>query len=294
MPVNKQVLSPDEIRAAAFGLMTPEQLEFFKRELEIDFAISEPGLGRFRVAVFYQRGYPAMVLRYITADMPKLDQLGPPRRAAGPDRDAPRPDPDGRGHGLRKIHDAGGDDQSPQRALLGPYRHDRGPDRIPARQQALDRQSARGGAGHQKLRARAARCHARRPGCDPDRRSARSREHDGGHQPGRYRAPGALDPARQQLRRDHGPDHQHVPARSAQAGHARPLAIPAGHTGAAAGAGQGSAARGRGRGDAQYAAYRRAHQARAMSVASRRPSGSAASGASRVSTSRCSSSTRPG
>src|SRR5258706_8149452 len=78
MPVNKQVLSPDAVRAAAFGLMTPEQIEFFQRELEIDFAISEPGLGRFRVAVFYQRGYPAMVLRYITADMPKLDQLGLP------------------------------------------------------------------------------------------------------------------------------------------------------------------------------------------------------------------------
>jgi len=28
--------------------------------------------------VFHQRGYPAMVLRYITADMPKLDQLGLP------------------------------------------------------------------------------------------------------------------------------------------------------------------------------------------------------------------------
>ena len=38
MPVNKQVLSPDEVRAAAFGLMTPEQIEYFQRELEIDFA----------------------------------------------------------------------------------------------------------------------------------------------------------------------------------------------------------------------------------------------------------------
>ena len=51
--------------------MTPEQIEYFQRELEIDFAISEPGLGRFRVAVFHQRGYPAMVMRYITADMPR-------------------------------------------------------------------------------------------------------------------------------------------------------------------------------------------------------------------------------
>jgi twitching motility protein PilU len=77
-PVNKQVLSPDTVRQAAYGLMTPEQVEYFNEELEIDFAISEPGLGRFRVNVFYQRGYPSMVLRYITADMPRLDVLGLP------------------------------------------------------------------------------------------------------------------------------------------------------------------------------------------------------------------------
>ncbi len=76
--INKQVLSPDAVRAAAFGLMSPEQIEYFQRELEIDFAISEPGLGRFRVAIFYQRGFPAMVMRYITADMPRIDALGLP------------------------------------------------------------------------------------------------------------------------------------------------------------------------------------------------------------------------
>jgi twitching motility protein PilU len=76
--VNKQVLSPDAVRAAAFSLMSPEQIEYFQRELEIDFAISETGLGRFRVAIFYQRGYPAMVMRYITAEMPRIDQLGLP------------------------------------------------------------------------------------------------------------------------------------------------------------------------------------------------------------------------
>src|SRR5262252_5094974 len=78
MPINKQILTPETVRQAAYGLMTPDQLESFKRELEIDFAISEPGLGRFRVNVFYQRGYPAMVLRYISADMPQLDALGLP------------------------------------------------------------------------------------------------------------------------------------------------------------------------------------------------------------------------
>jgi len=78
MPVNRQVLTPDQVRQASYGLMNQEQIDYFQQELEIDFAISEPGLGRFRVAVFHQRGNPAMVLRYITADMPKLEDLGLP------------------------------------------------------------------------------------------------------------------------------------------------------------------------------------------------------------------------
>jgi twitching motility protein PilU len=77
-PINKQILGPSAVRSICFGLMTPQQIEALQRELEIDFAISEPGLGRFRVNIFYQRGYPAMVLRYITADMPRLDSLGLP------------------------------------------------------------------------------------------------------------------------------------------------------------------------------------------------------------------------
>jgi twitching motility protein PilU len=77
-PINKQVLSAETVRDIAYGLMSAEQLEHFQNELEIDFAISEPGVGRFRAAVFYQRGFPAMVLRYISVDTPKLDQLGLP------------------------------------------------------------------------------------------------------------------------------------------------------------------------------------------------------------------------
>ena len=77
-PVNKQILSPEMVKQAAYGLMNADQIDYFEEELEIDFAISEPGLGRFRVNVFYQRGYPSIVLRYITADMPRLEQLGLP------------------------------------------------------------------------------------------------------------------------------------------------------------------------------------------------------------------------
>ena len=78
LAVNKQVLTPETVRQTCFALMSAEQREYFTKEFELDFAISEPGLGRFRVNVFMQRGYPAMVLRYITADMPRLDNLGLP------------------------------------------------------------------------------------------------------------------------------------------------------------------------------------------------------------------------
>jgi len=78
MPVNKLELTPKMIRQAAIELMSEQQLEEFTRELEIDFAVSKAGLGRFRVNVFHQRGNVAMVMRYITSAIPELDQLGMP------------------------------------------------------------------------------------------------------------------------------------------------------------------------------------------------------------------------
>ncbi|MEL6870694.1 MAG: PilT/PilU family type 4a pilus ATPase [Pseudomonadota bacterium] len=78
MSVNKLELTPKQVRQAAMEIMTEEQMEALARDLEIDFAVSETGLGRFRVNVFHQRGNLAMVLRYITAEMPTLDELGMP------------------------------------------------------------------------------------------------------------------------------------------------------------------------------------------------------------------------
>ncbi len=78
MPVNKLELTPKMVRQAAMEVMDEEQMEEFIRELEIDFAISKPGLGRFRINVFHQRGTIGMVMRFIGLDMPTLDKLGMP------------------------------------------------------------------------------------------------------------------------------------------------------------------------------------------------------------------------
>lgn len=79
MPVNKLELTPKMVKQAAMELMNEDQLEEFSRELEIDFAVSKPKLGRFRVNIFHQRGNLGMVLRYITADIPSLDDLMMPQ-----------------------------------------------------------------------------------------------------------------------------------------------------------------------------------------------------------------------
>jgi twitching motility protein PilU len=73
-------MTPKMVKQAAIELMDEEQLDQFTKELELDFAISEPGLGRFRVNVFHQRGNVSMVLRYITAELPTLDELGMPEQ----------------------------------------------------------------------------------------------------------------------------------------------------------------------------------------------------------------------
>jgi twitching motility protein PilU len=78
MPVNQVELTPKMVRQAALELMSETQLEQFSRDLEIDFALSEPGLGRFRVNIFHQRGNVAMVLRFITPELPDLEALGMP------------------------------------------------------------------------------------------------------------------------------------------------------------------------------------------------------------------------
>jgi twitching motility protein PilU len=78
VPVNQMELTPKMVRQAALELMDEHQLETFTRNLEIDFAVSEPGLGRFRVNIFHQRGNVAMVLRFITPELPTLEDLGMP------------------------------------------------------------------------------------------------------------------------------------------------------------------------------------------------------------------------
>jgi len=80
IPVNNLEMTPKMVKEAAYEVMNESQIRTFKKELEIDFAISEEELGRFRVNVFHQCGHISMVLRYITNELPMLDELGMPHQ----------------------------------------------------------------------------------------------------------------------------------------------------------------------------------------------------------------------
>jgi twitching motility protein PilT len=58
-------LPPEEVARMAFGIMNEYQRERFKASNEVDLAYGVPGLGRFRVNVFQQRGTVGAVLRVI-------------------------------------------------------------------------------------------------------------------------------------------------------------------------------------------------------------------------------------
>ena len=58
-------LPPEEVARMAFGIMNEYQRDKFKNSNEVDLAYGVPGLGRFRVNVFQQRGTLGAVLRVI-------------------------------------------------------------------------------------------------------------------------------------------------------------------------------------------------------------------------------------
>ena len=70
----KRLMQEDTIQMA-FSMMNARQKQRFKEEYEIDIAYSVPGLGRFRVNVFQQRGAVGLVLRVIPARILTIREL---------------------------------------------------------------------------------------------------------------------------------------------------------------------------------------------------------------------------
>jgi twitching motility protein PilU len=77
-PVSNQALTPVHTQELARAIMNDRQAAEFEATHECNFAISPPGIGRFRVNVFMQQQRVGMVMRTITTKIPDLDQMGMP------------------------------------------------------------------------------------------------------------------------------------------------------------------------------------------------------------------------
>jgi twitching motility protein PilT len=71
-------MSGADTEQAAMAMMNEDHIAELKAKGEVDFAYSEPGVGRFRVNVHKQRGSIALAARLVLASVPSFHSLGLP------------------------------------------------------------------------------------------------------------------------------------------------------------------------------------------------------------------------
>lgn len=76
--IKMQKITPEAAQEIAFQLMQEQQKQRFLQEKEIDFSYDFDGKARFRVNIFFQKGYVACALRLIPARIQTIDELNLP------------------------------------------------------------------------------------------------------------------------------------------------------------------------------------------------------------------------
>ncbi|TDU30878.1 twitching motility protein PilU [Panacagrimonas perspica] len=79
-PVMDKPVSSENAALIVRSLMADRQIKEFESTNECQFAISPPGIGRFRVSAFVQQGSVGAVMRVITTTIPTFEQLGLPEQ----------------------------------------------------------------------------------------------------------------------------------------------------------------------------------------------------------------------
>jgi twitching motility protein PilU len=77
-PRGDHSFTPAELEGLAKSVMSERQLKDFSENLEMNMAISLPGVSRFRVNIFRQRGSVGLVIRRVKADVATMEELGLP------------------------------------------------------------------------------------------------------------------------------------------------------------------------------------------------------------------------
>ena len=78
-PVSSQALTAQHTKELARSIMNDKQAMEFESTKEVNFAISPPGIGRFRVNAFVQQQQVGLVLRVINTTIPNFDDLNLPQ-----------------------------------------------------------------------------------------------------------------------------------------------------------------------------------------------------------------------
>jgi len=76
--IDTNPLTPEQVKEIAYGVMDEAQIASFEAKPEMNLALSESGVGRFRINIFKQRNQISMVIRNIKTEIPSLDDLGLP------------------------------------------------------------------------------------------------------------------------------------------------------------------------------------------------------------------------
>ncbi|MDX1606349.1 MAG: PilT/PilU family type 4a pilus ATPase [Candidatus Competibacterales bacterium] len=77
-PAADAILTPEQVRDLAYSAMDESQRQIFEQELELNLGLALEGVGRFRTNIYHQRGQVGMVVRFIKADVPSIQDLGLP------------------------------------------------------------------------------------------------------------------------------------------------------------------------------------------------------------------------
>ncbi len=76
---NNDKLSPKDVEKMANEILNEEQFKELKAKGEIDISYAKPGISRFRVNIYKQRGSYAIALRIIPFKIPTMEELGLPQ-----------------------------------------------------------------------------------------------------------------------------------------------------------------------------------------------------------------------
>ncbi len=75
MPINPQLMTPEDCKRVCYEILKPEQIEKFEKELELNFSYPIAGVGNFRVNMMMQKASVAAVVRFISNQVPPFESL---------------------------------------------------------------------------------------------------------------------------------------------------------------------------------------------------------------------------